>query len=169
MKEETAGRPGVIGGVDTHKDLHMAAVVDEHDRVLGSGCFATTRHGYKQMLIWMRSFGELLRVGVECTGTYGAGLLRYLQQAEVRVLEVTAPDRSDRRKRGKLRLEYVSARLRNGDRVASVDRRRRDGDYMIVAIQNLDDHAGERRSAGRDCPGDPACRRRLCGAERGTR
>ena len=44
-----------------------------------NGYFATTRHGYKQMLIWMRSFGELLRVGVECTGTYGAGLLRYLQ------------------------------------------------------------------------------------------
>jgi hypothetical protein len=101
MKEETAGHPGVVGGVDTHKDLHMAAVVDGHDRVLGSECFATTRHGYKQMLIWMRSFGELLRVGVECTGTYGAGLLRYLQHADVTVLEVTAPDRSDRRKRGK--------------------------------------------------------------------
>src|SRR6266851_3894086 len=101
MKEETAGHPGVVGGVDTHKDLHMAAVVDEHDRVLGSECFATTRHGYRQMLAWMRSFGELLRVGVECTGTYGAGLLRYLQHAEVTVLEVTAPDRSDRRKRGK--------------------------------------------------------------------
>src|SRR5258708_16765251 len=74
---------------------------DEHGRVLGSECFATTRHGYRQMLGWMRSFGELLRVGVECAGTYGAGLLRYLQHAEVTVLEVTARDRSDRRKRGK--------------------------------------------------------------------
>lgn len=91
----------VVGGVDTHKDLHVAAVVDELDRVLASECFATTRHGYKQMLTWMRSFGELTRVGVECTGTYGAGLLRYLDQAKVTVLEVTAPDRSDRRKRGK--------------------------------------------------------------------
>ncbi len=77
------------------------AVVDEHDRVLESECFPTTRHGYKQMLIWMRSFGELTRVGIECTGTYGAGLLRYLQQAGVTVLEVTTPDKSDRRKRGK--------------------------------------------------------------------
>jgi transposase len=49
----------------------------------------------------MRSFGEVTRVGVECTGTYGAGLLRYLQQAGVTVLEVTTPDKSDRRKRGK--------------------------------------------------------------------
>lgn len=53
------------------------------------------------MLLWMRSFGELVRVGVECTGSYGAGLLRYLQQAQVTVLEVTAPDKSDRRKRSK--------------------------------------------------------------------
>lgn len=103
MKEEqaTAGHRNVVGGVDTHKDLHIAAVVDEHDRLLGSECFPTTRYGYKQMLLWMRSFGELARVGVECTGTYGAGLLRYLQQAHVTVLEVTAPDKSDRRKRGK--------------------------------------------------------------------
>ena len=75
MKEEeaTAGRRSVVGGVDTHKDLHVVAVVDEHDRVLGNECFPTTRHGYKQMLLWMRSFGELARVGVECTGSYGAG------------------------------------------------------------------------------------------------
>ena len=91
----------VVGGVDTHKDLHVAAVVDEHDRVLGSQCFPTTRHGYKQMLTWMRSFGLLQRVGVESTGTYGAGLLRYLQHAGIEVLEVTTPDTHDRRKRGK--------------------------------------------------------------------
>jgi transposase len=92
---------GVVGGVDTHKDLHVAAVVDEHDRVLGSACFAATRHGYKQMLAWMRSFGQLQRVGIEATGTYGAGLLRYMQSAGVKILEVTAPDRHDRRRRGK--------------------------------------------------------------------
>lgn len=53
------------------------------------------------MLAWLRSFGELARIGVECTGTYGAGLLRYLQHAGVTVLEVTAPDKHDRGKRGK--------------------------------------------------------------------
>ena len=91
----------VVGGVDTHKDLHVAAVVDEHDCVLASQCFATTRQGYRQMLAWMRSFGQLRCVGVEATGTYGAGLLRYLANAGVEVLEVTAPDRHDRRRRGK--------------------------------------------------------------------
>ena len=91
----------VVGGVDTHKDLHVAAVVDEVDRVLASQCFATTRHGYKQMLAWMRTFGSLQRVGIEATGSYGAGLLRYMQKAGVEVLEVTTPDKHDRRKRGK--------------------------------------------------------------------
>jgi transposase len=100
IAEEGAARQ-VIGGVDTHKDLHVAAVVDEQDRVLATRCFATTRQGYRQMLAWMRSFGEVQRVGVESTGSYGAGLLRFLQQAGVEVLEVTAPDTHDRRRRGK--------------------------------------------------------------------
>jgi transposase len=69
--------------------------------VLASQCFATTRHGYKQMLAWMRAFGSLQRVGIEATGTYGAGLLRYMQNAGIEVLEVTTPDKHDRRKRGK--------------------------------------------------------------------
>ena len=90
-----------MSGVDTHKDLHVAAVVDQNNKVLGTQYFATTRQGYRQMLAWMTSFGALKRIGVECTGTYGSGLLRYLQNAGLEVLEVTAPDRMERRKRGK--------------------------------------------------------------------
>jgi transposase len=91
----------VIGGVDTHKDLHVASVVNEQDQVLGTQCFATTRQGYRQMLTWMRSFGQVHCIGIESTGTYGAGLLRFMQRAGVEILEVTAPDKQDRRKRGK--------------------------------------------------------------------
>lgn len=91
----------VVGGVDTHKALHVAAVVDAHDRLVGSMSFPTTTHGYKALLAWMQSFGEVSRVGVECTGTYGAGLLRYLQRSGVKVLEVTSPDKMVRHKRGK--------------------------------------------------------------------
>ena len=87
----------IVGGVDTHKDLHVAAVVDEQDRVIGTQTFATTRQGYRHMLAWMRSFGDLQRVGVESTGSYGAGLLRFMQQAGIAVLEVTTPDERDRR------------------------------------------------------------------------
>lgn len=91
----------VMGGVDTHTDLHVAAVVDQNNKILGAQHFATTRQGYRQMQAWMTSFGALKRIGVECTGTYGSGLLRYLLNAGLEVLEVTAPDRMERRKRGK--------------------------------------------------------------------
>ena len=53
------------------------------------------------MLAWFRSHGELLRVGVEATGTYGAGLTRHLAFCGVPVLEVTGPDPSSRRSYGK--------------------------------------------------------------------
>ena len=95
------GTRRIVGGVDTHKDLHVAAVVDEQDRVIETRSFATTRQGYRQMLAWMRAFGDLQRIGVESTGSYGAGLLRFMQQAGIAVLEVTTPDKQDRRKRGK--------------------------------------------------------------------
>lgn len=48
----------VVGGVDTHKDLHVAAVVDDHDHALGTSSFSSTRQGYHQMLAWLRSFGQ---------------------------------------------------------------------------------------------------------------
>jgi transposase len=100
-KDQSADLPLIVAGVDTHKDLHVAAVVDAHDRFIASEYFASTRQGYKKMLAWMQSFGAIDRVGIECTGTYGAGLLRYLQAADVTVMEVTAPDKVDRRRRGK--------------------------------------------------------------------
>jgi transposase len=101
MSGEQGAERCVVGGVDTHKDLHVAAVVDERDRVLATASFAATRQGYRRMLAWMRSFGAVRRVGVESTGSYGAGLLRFLQQAGIEVLEVTTPDAHDRRRRGK--------------------------------------------------------------------
>lgn len=64
----------VVAGVETHKDLHVAAIVDTHDHVMATESFASTRHGYNCMLTWMRSFGALDGVGIECAGTYGAGL-----------------------------------------------------------------------------------------------
>ena len=89
MDNNEDGTRHIVGGVDTHKDLHVAAVVDGQDRVLGTACFATTRQGYRQMLVWMRSFGDLRRIGIESTGSYGAGLLRFMQQAGIDLLEVT--------------------------------------------------------------------------------
>lgn len=75
--------------------------MDQNNKVPGTRSFSTTRQSYRQMLAWMTSFGALKRIGVECTGTYGSGLLRYFQNAGLEVPEVTAPDRMARRKRGK--------------------------------------------------------------------
>lgn len=76
-------------------------MVDERDCVLGTRSFPTTRQGYRQMLAWMRTFGQLRRIGIESSGSYGAGLLRYMQAAHIEVMEVTAFDRHDRRRHGK--------------------------------------------------------------------
>lgn len=91
----------IVGGVDTHQDLHTAAIVTTDGEVLATKAFSTTRAGYRAMLAWFRSHGELLRVGVEQTGSYGAGITRHLALAGVPVLEVTGPDRAQRRGRGK--------------------------------------------------------------------
>ena len=101
MAELAPDAPAVVGGIDTHKDLHVAAVVDAAGGVLGTQQFPTTRAGYRRLLAWMRGFGALRRVGVEGTGSYGAGVLRHLVQAGVPVLEVERPDRRERRRRGK--------------------------------------------------------------------
>jgi transposase len=89
----------VIGGVATHKDLHFAAVVDVTGRVLGTRAFATTRAGYRSLVRWMASFGRVEKVGAEQTGSYGAGIVRQLALAGIPVLEVTGPDKADRRAR----------------------------------------------------------------------
>ena len=133
--EEGEGRR-VVGGVDTHKDLHVAAVVDERDRVLATASFATTRQGYRQMLAWMRSFGVVRRIGIESTGSYGAGLLRFMQQAGIEVLEVTTPDAHDRRRRGKNDdLDAQSAAHAAFAGTRTVTPRSRDG--MIEALRVL--------------------------------
>ena len=59
------GTRRIVGGVDTHKDLHVAAVVDEQDRVIGTQSFATTRQGYRQMLAWDAVAWRLATHGVE--------------------------------------------------------------------------------------------------------
>ncbi len=94
-------RPVVTGGVDTHLDVHVAAVVTAVGGVLGTEQFPTTAIGYRQLLSWMRTFGQLDRVGVEGTGTYGVSLARHLRAEQVRVVEVMRPNRQVRRRHGK--------------------------------------------------------------------
>jgi transposase len=94
-------RPDVILGVDTHFDTHVGVVIDALGCVQGTLSVAANPGGYTALLKWAQSFGVLRRAGVEGTGSYGAGLTRLLEQNGVSVIEVTRPDRSRRRRRGK--------------------------------------------------------------------
>ena len=91
----------VIIGVDTHKEIHVAAAVDRQGTLVGEERFPTTRQGYRQLESWARSLGDVLRVGAGCSGSYGSGLTRHLAKNGFAVLEVTFPDKTVRRKRGK--------------------------------------------------------------------
>ncbi|MDA8384652.1 MAG: transposase [Actinomycetota bacterium] len=91
----------VFGGVDTHKDVHVAAVIDERGRILDTAPFEANAKGYVTLRKWLESFGTLAKVGVEGTGAYGAGLARYLQDSGVEVVEVNRANRQMRRQRGK--------------------------------------------------------------------
>jgi len=91
----------VTAGVDTHSDTHTAAALDNRGGLLGVAEFAATAIGYRQMQQWLEEFGEVDCIGVEGTGSYGAGLARHMKAVGLRVLEVGRPDRQLRRRRGK--------------------------------------------------------------------
>ena len=98
-QDDAAGE--VVLGVDTHKDLHAAAVISPLGVLLSSEMFPATEAGYQALLAWAGRFGTLRRAGVECTGSYGAALARHLRAAGIQVIEVNQPDKAIRRRRGK--------------------------------------------------------------------
>jgi len=94
--------PGsVIGGFDTHKDTHHAAVIAVTGQLLADRQFPATAAGHRSALEWMQSFGVVDAIGVEGTGSYGAGLARFLTAQGHRVVEVNRPSRAARRLDGK--------------------------------------------------------------------
>jgi Transposase len=93
--------PAITGGVDTHADTHVAAALDGIGGLLGVSEFATTPAGYARLLGWPQGFGTVCLVGIEGTGSYGAGLARHVSAAGIRVVEVDRSDRQDRRRKGK--------------------------------------------------------------------
>ena len=91
----------VVGGVDTHADTHVAAVIDSNGGLLGVEAFPADAAGYERLLGWLEGFGAVARVGVEGTGSWGVGLARFLAAADIEVVEVDRPNRQTRRKVGK--------------------------------------------------------------------
>lgn len=100
----------IIVGIDTHKDFHHVAVITALGEPVEDHRFEATPTGYDRLLDWVESHGEVLRVGVEGTGSYGAGLTARLRLAGMTVIDVIAPDKQERRLRGKTdRIDAYSA------------------------------------------------------------
>jgi len=81
----------ITGGVDTHAGMHVAAALDPLGGLPGVREFPAAATGYAGLLSWLSGFGTVALAGVEGTGSYGAGLARYLAAAGIRVVEVDRP------------------------------------------------------------------------------
>ena len=64
---------GITGGVDTHLDVHVAAALDPLGGLLGTERFETDSAGYKALLSWLESFGDVTKIGVEGPGPMARG------------------------------------------------------------------------------------------------
>ena len=96
-----AGRPRIVGGVDTHADTMHVAVLTLVGRKLADQEFPTTGSGYRSAIGFLTGHGAVEAVGVEGTSSYGAGFTKALITAGMRVIEVNRPNRAARRRRGK--------------------------------------------------------------------
>ena len=126
----------VILGVDTHETEHVAALIDELGRLIETGSFAANSRGYRQLLVGARARGAIVRAGGEGTGSFGAGLARYLVGEGVRVVEVTRPSRRSRRHLGKsdsVDAEAAARMVLAGEATATPKRR----DGIVEAIRVL--------------------------------
>jgi transposase len=126
----------ITGGVDTHRDTHTAAVIDPIGRLLGHRTFPATTAGYCQLLAWLCTFGTLLKVGVEGTGAYGAGLTSYLTCHDITVIEVDRPDRKTRRSAAKsdpIDAEAAARAALAGTRIGTP----KDRSGQVEALRNL--------------------------------
>ena len=91
----------IIVGVDTHKDVHVAVAIDHGGRTLGTKEVCTTQRGSTALHEWATAFAPTVRYAIEGTGSYGAGLARYLAKLGCEVTEVRGPNRKLRHDRGK--------------------------------------------------------------------
>jgi transposase len=101
--ETRAEARAITRGVDTHADVHVAAALALVGGLLGVEELPVTTAGYARLPGWLGGFGTVCLVGIEGTGSYGAGLARHVAAAGIRVVEVDRSDRHDRRRQGKPR------------------------------------------------------------------
>ena len=126
----------VIIGVDTHKHAHAAVALTAHGARLGTITIPVNRKGYQELETWARSFGPVRAYGVEGSGSYGAGLSRFLQASGHTVIEVNRPNRQLRYQQGKsdpLDAEGAARAVLSGQ----ADARAKPGSRAVEMIRHL--------------------------------
>jgi transposase len=135
MESMPAPSAPVTVGVDTHLETHVAAVVDQTGRLLGTQGFSASTRGYVALVTWAERFGPVARVGVEGTGTFGAGLARFVRAYGLQVVEVARPDRSTRRQHGKSDpIDAQAAARATLAGVATVTPKTREGQVEMIRV-----------------------------------
>jgi transposase len=98
---DTLNATQVVVGVDTHQLTHHVAVIDTARGRVGDREFPANTNGYRDLVGYVTTLGEVRAYGVESTGSYGAGLTRHLLSVGAEVYEVNRPEKSTRVKAGK--------------------------------------------------------------------
>ena len=76
-RDRSDDEPWVVAGVDTHKDTHHVAVLNAATGAgLGDMRVPATPAGYDRLHDFVRSHGRIRMIGIEGTGSYGAGPAR---------------------------------------------------------------------------------------------
>jgi len=134
----------VYAGIDTHADTHHVAVIDAHGRAVDDLRVEATARGYRQVVRFLARWAGVVLVGVECTGSYGAGVTRALAGAGYDVREVNRPNRFDRRTRGKTDVfdAYSAAEAVLSGRATAAPK---GGDGLVVALRRAGGPPGPRR------------------------
>src|SRR3989441_13169778 len=140
---EGPGGGRVPVGVDSPPGVHRPGALDQLGRLLGTHAVPTTAAGYAALMRWARRFGPVERVGIEGTGSYGAGLSRWLRARGVGVVEVERPKRQTRRRRGKSDPQDAEAAAR-AVQAGTATARPKAGTGAVESIRALH---GARRSA----------------------
>lgn len=92
-----ADQVDLVIGVDTHKDTNTAAVVRAATgAVLEDATVATDLEGHNALLGLAEAHGGLRAWAIEGTGSYGAGLTRFLRARGEWVIELERPGRPAR-------------------------------------------------------------------------
>jgi transposase len=120
----------VFVGIDVHKRMHAAALLDERGGELGTLLIAISPEGYRRLLGWLAQRGaEHPLIGVESPGSYGRALVGALAAAGHVVVHVPAwRTHRERRRQG-------PGKTDPGDALAIADVVRRNHDELGPALE----------------------------------